>query len=311
VDNGTHRTIRGKERVFYDGYWIRHYAPPADTLASKKELIDSLTRRTFHHTESGINTPGLKLEQARQRYEEETDPARKRVNGAMLAGALFNRATDIFTSIVALEEKGIHISRQNELMKQCSECFREALELGKQVKHHSGQEGVDELWGEPFRVFALPISNYYESRYIKIALTMKAIDAIAARIVEAFDHIPGFEPVEKLIPEFSRAAREEAEIMKSDPDFFHTWPEFVSLGEQVDAIIANVPARASVEVRALLHHGELLLREGRQLINWLAGVRVPMPKSTNEYLSALSVFETRCAETGLRPSPKRRASGSG
>ena len=65
------------------------------------------------------------------------DPERKRVNAAMLAGALFNRATDLFTSIVDLGEQGIKVSENNELMRECSECFQEALNLGQQVKHIS------------------------------------------------------------------------------------------------------------------------------------------------------------------------------
>ena len=101
-ENGFIKEINGKVSVYYEGYWIRYYAPPEDTLEEKKILIESLTRRTFHHTEPGINTPGEKLELAREAYDRETDPRRKRTNGAMLAGALFNRATDIFTSIVEL-----------------------------------------------------------------------------------------------------------------------------------------------------------------------------------------------------------------
>ena len=104
--NGTRRRIGDKECVFYDGYWIRYYPPPEDGLAAKKQLIDQLTRRLFHHTEPGINTPGDRLEAARAAFERETDPRRKRVCGAMLAGALFNRATDIFTSIVDLAGQG-------------------------------------------------------------------------------------------------------------------------------------------------------------------------------------------------------------
>ncbi len=105
--NGDRRLSGGNEYVFYDGYWIRYYAPLDDTLANRKRLIDSLTRRAFHHTEAGINTPGRSLDDARAAYEKETDPARKRVNAAMLAGALFNRATDLFTSIVDLYSKSI------------------------------------------------------------------------------------------------------------------------------------------------------------------------------------------------------------
>jgi hypothetical protein len=146
-DNGTRRELYGVTRIFYEGYWVRCYAPPAENLEEKKKLIMRLTRRAFHHTEEGINTPGSCLEQARAAYEAESDPARKRVNAAMLAGALFNRATDIFTSIVDLERHGIAIGPDNELMKQCGDCFQEALELGKEVRHYSGEEGVDELWG--------------------------------------------------------------------------------------------------------------------------------------------------------------------
>ena len=94
-----------------------------------------------------INTPGSKVDAARKAWNDEVDLDRKRVNAAMLAGALFNRATDIFTSIVDLEEKGVDVSPNNELMRACSESFEEALELGKYVKHTSGHDGVDELWG--------------------------------------------------------------------------------------------------------------------------------------------------------------------
>ena len=88
-ENGATKTINGVPSVYYDGYWIRYYEPPADSLIARKRLIESLTRRTFHHTEPGINTPGENLELARAAYEKDTDPRKKRVNGAMLAGALF------------------------------------------------------------------------------------------------------------------------------------------------------------------------------------------------------------------------------
>ena len=63
--NGTKHIVDGETFVFYDDYWIRYYKPPADTLVARKNLIESLTRRTFHHTEHGINTPGHALEGAR------------------------------------------------------------------------------------------------------------------------------------------------------------------------------------------------------------------------------------------------------
>ena len=63
--NGTTSTVDGKPCVFYDGYWIRKYDPPTDEVAARRELIDQLTKRVFHHTEPGINTPGYNLDEAR------------------------------------------------------------------------------------------------------------------------------------------------------------------------------------------------------------------------------------------------------
>ena len=58
IENGTKREVDGRLCVYYDGYWIRSYTPPQESLAARQTLIFHLTRRTFHHTEAGINTPG-------------------------------------------------------------------------------------------------------------------------------------------------------------------------------------------------------------------------------------------------------------
>ena len=76
VENGTIREHDGKICIHIDGYWIRYYAPPPNTMREKKALILSLRRRVFHHTESGINSPGWRTEIARKYYEQATDPAK-------------------------------------------------------------------------------------------------------------------------------------------------------------------------------------------------------------------------------------------
>lgn len=162
--NGTRRVIDGVERVYYDGYWVKTYPIPKDTVQAKRTLIAALTRRLFNHVEHGLNIPGKRLDEARAAYESETDPQKKRVKGAMLAGALFNRATDIFTKLTELEELGVKITPDNALMRECGRCLQEALSLGRLVLHRSGEEGIDELWGEPFRAFSIPIEDFYESR---------------------------------------------------------------------------------------------------------------------------------------------------
>src|SRR6187399_978549 len=73
---GTERLISGQRRVFYDGYWIRAYDVPTDRWRAKKSLIEAMTRRLFKHVEHGINIPGVRLDEARQAYEAESDTAK-------------------------------------------------------------------------------------------------------------------------------------------------------------------------------------------------------------------------------------------
>lgn len=290
VENGTRKKCDGKECIYYDGYWIRYYPVPEDTLANRKNLIDHLTRRTFHHTESGINTPGERLEEARKAYQEQTEPARRRVNGAMLAGALFNRATDIFTAIVELESKGVKVSRDNELMKQCADCFKQALELGKQVKHHSGEEGIDELWGEPFKAFTQSAKQVFESRYLKIAQTMRDIDKIGDHLAQALSKKKHFVDAVPLLEGLIASAKLQLETMKADPAFFSVWPEFIANRELVEAY-APAPTNSSVRQRYQIDKGVKLIREGTALITYLSEARVPMPKSMRFFLQQCDQFE--------------------
>jgi hypothetical protein len=80
-------------------------------------------------------------------------------------------------------------------MHECGECFLEALELGRMVRHRGGDESIDELWGEPFKAFSIPVEDFYESRFLKIAQTMRDIDHIADALVDtlAGDRLARFE----------------------------------------------------------------------------------------------------------------------
>lgn len=292
-ENGLIENIDRCERIYYDGYWIRYYAPPSvDALATKKLLIDSLTRRAFHHTESGINTPGECLDAARAVYESETDPKRKRVNAAMLAGALFNRATDIFTAVVNLAEKGVKVSRQNELMKECGTAFKEALELGKQVRHYSGEEGIDELWGEPFKVFTSSTESYYESRYIKIAQAMRDIDRVVDVTSSVLSERPYFLGLEPLLHELGVSAKLEAETMRSDPDMFRIWPRFIAGCEAAHQYKPTINDDLNRDQLSSVQHGIRLLRRGADVISFIAGARVSMPDTLSIFLQMCDHYQS-------------------
>jgi hypothetical protein len=296
---GTRRIIDGRERVFYDGYWIRTYPTPANSLETKKRLIEALTRRLFNHTEHGLNIPGTRLDEARQGFETEIDPALKRVKAGMLAGSLFNRATDIFRNLVDLQASGVEIKSNDALMRECGRCLLEAMELGRSVLHRSGEEGIDELWGEPFRAFTAPIEEFYESRYIKIGQTKRDIDRIADAMVGTFAKIPAFARIEPAIRVFARAARIKTETLRTDPDIFDVWPQMVATGER----LASFPPDTSAETvpgisgRHNVTDGLHLIRAGRDLIFFIARARTLMPRSTREYIERCRAY----LETGSTP----------
>jgi len=303
---GTRRVLDGRERVFYDGYWIRTYPTPGNSLEAKRRLIDALTRRLFNHTEHGLNIPGTRLAEARTSYEEEADPAIKRVKAGMLAGALFNRAADIFRNLVDLQECGVEIKSSDALMRECGRCLLEAMELGRFVLHRSGEEGIDELWGEPFRAFTTPIEEFYESRYIKIGQTKRDIDRIADGMVDVFTRIPAFSGIELLIRDVARAARIKTETLRTDPDIFEVWPQLVTAGERLANFAPDEGAEIIYDISDghSISDGLKLIRAGRNLIFFITRARTPMPKSTTEYLERCNVYlETGSAPTTPAPLP--------
>ena len=300
IPDGTVAVIDGIRRIHQDGYWLKVYDPPADSLDAKKKLIQALTRRLFNHVEHGINIPGKRLDDARRSYREEQDPERKRVKGAMYAGALFNRATDIFTKLVELQELGIEIETDNALMRECGLCLQEALALGRLVLHRSGDEGIDELWGEPFRAFSIPVEAFYESRYIKIAQALREIDRLGAVMAATFSATHLFQGVAPLALEFTRIAKIKCETLRTDPDIFDVWTSFVTAGERLCAHFNAAEMPAGLEDQHLVADGRQLLQRGRDLISDITRARTPMPKSAQEYIERCEAYSARCARAETR-----------
>ncbi|MBX3686443.1 MAG: hypothetical protein KF909_09920 [Rhodocyclaceae bacterium] len=288
---GTRKVIDGQDRTYYYGYWIKAYDPPADTLKAKKRLIEGLTRRLFNHVEHGLNIPGARLEEARASYDTEVDPARKRVKGAMLAGALFNRATDIFTKLVELQALGVEIQSDNQLMRECGRCLQDALTLGRLVQHRSGEEGIDELWGEPFKAFTMPIDAFYESRYVKIAMTMRDIDRITEALIETLGGLDMFGPgIAPHLRAYADAAKIKCETLRTDPAIFDVWSTFVVAAQQVTGFAPLLPIGAADIDERETSEGKHLIQKGVDLISYITRARVPMPKSTQDFLDSCDTF---------------------
>jgi hypothetical protein len=299
VSLGTERIIDGQRRVYYYGYWVKAYDVPADTMLAKKRLIEALTRRLFSHVEHGLNVPGQRLGEARRSFDSEADPQRRRVKGAMLAGALFNRATDIFTKLVEIQALGIKIDSDNALMRECGYHLQEALDLAGMVLHRSGEEGLDELWGEPFKAFLFPIEDFYKSRYVKIAQTMEAIDRVCDELIKTFASAPAFAGIDALVRDFALAAKIKSETLSTDPEVFEVQASFVVAGEKLSAfapIVARDASRADLQ-RA--EGGADLVRQAKDLVSHVTRARVPMPKTTREFVEQLERFRRARAEPAL------------
>ena len=293
IENGFRTEIDGVTRVYYEGYWIKCYDTPGDSLSAKKSLIQSLTRRLFNHMEHGINIPGRLLDDVRAAYQAEEDPKKKRVKGAMLAGALFNRAADIFTHMVELEASGVHIHPEDQLMLTCDQCLREALEYGKLVKHRNGDPGIDELWGEPFKAFIMSVDDFYETRYLKIAMTMKNIDQAADYMVACIRNDSRFPGVDTLIQKYAKYARRKCETLRTDADIFDVWSDFVVAGEEITEFNPEqgtpVTGESMIDILDVKH----MLKEGVRLIAFITRARTPMPESTRNFVGLCEQYKQR------------------
>jgi hypothetical protein len=287
---GATKVIDGQLRIQCLGYWVKCYDVPEDTLSQKKRLIEALTRRLFNHVEHGLNIPGHRLEAARAAYEVEADPQRRRVKGAMLAGALFNRATDIFTKLVEIQALGVRIAPDNALMRECGEHLQEALALGKLVLHRSGDEGIDELWGEPLKAFAFPLEEFYRSRYVKIATTMRDIDRIRDELIATFEGTAMFAGVGPMVRDLAKAARTKTETLRTDPEVFDVWTSFVVAAEQLVHFQPHLSAAPSDEECDRAALGKQLICQTKNLIEYITRARVPMPKSTSDLFERLHAY---------------------
>jgi len=160
---------------------------------------------------------------------------------------------------------------------------------------HVEEEGIDEVWGEPFRAFTTPIADYYESRYIKVAQTMNNIESLANTIKTTFCGQPEFSQLASIIDTYADAAKHECETMKSDSTIFDIWPRFVATGEDVANFEPAIQPGHSLEHQYSMEHAMQTLVAGRNLINWVARARVPMPKSTELYVVRCAALSDRLA----------------
>ena len=202
-------------------------------------------------------------------------------------------ALGALTKVVELEEMGITVKSNNELLRECGRCFMGALEYGKQIRPLHGSEELDELWGEPFKAFTMPVDQFLETRYIKMAHAIDDIDHISKTLIELFSTEEIFTGIPEMISELAEAAKLAIETDKRDPDIIYIWPRLVAAADALHDFEPEIPEGSPHRLRNMGRRGVLLIREGTELIVDLANIRVPKPKSTEGLINRCHVFSKR------------------
>jgi hypothetical protein len=144
--------------IYIDGYWIKYYEPPPESLAAKKALIEALTRRLFNHVEHGINIPGIRWPRRGPPTSARPTPTAS-ASTAPCSPARCSTAPP--PSSPSWWSSGRR--RRGRARRRADEGVRRLPAggpgTGPLVRHRGGDEGIDELWGEPFKAFSQPIAD--------------------------------------------------------------------------------------------------------------------------------------------------------
>jgi len=87
--------------------------------------------------------------------------------------------------------------------------------------------------------------------------------------------------------------------MKSDPCIFDIWPRFVATGEALGNIKPVLQTGCTQECQYLMDEAQHTLTAGRNLIDWVARARVPMPKSTKRYFERCDALAQRMKDSRI------------
>jgi hypothetical protein len=93
-----------------------------------------------------------------------------------------------------------------------------------------------------------------------------------------------FAGIEKIITEFVVAAKVKSETLQTDEEIFDVWASFVAVSERLGCFRPTLPPRPTAEDERQATQGLQLVRAGRDLVSYVVRARVPMPKSTCEYV---------------------------
>ncbi len=89
---------------------------------------------------------------------------------------------------------------------------------------------------------------------------------------------------------------------------FEVWPAFVVAGERLNRCAPTLPPNATRDQKRCAKKGRQLIRDAVTLINHITRARVPMPKSTQAFLTRCQRFDAY--NGGIRAGVRTLETGS-
>ena len=129
-------------------------------------------------------------------------------------------------------------------------------------------------------------------------------------MLTTFGGTHAFSGIEPLICECAAAAKIRCETLHTDPEIFDVWAALVVAAEKLCAFETRSSKTSSLDEQLKVRQGLQLIATGKELIFHMTRARVPMPKSTREYVERLQRYRERVAQAPRSQLGAKRASTS-
>ncbi len=99
-----------------------------------------------------------------------------------------------------------------------------------------------------------------------------------------------FAGIEAHLADLVDSAKLKCETLQTDDVIFDVWASFVASAERLGEFVPTLPPEPTPTDQLAATQGRQLVRAGIDLISYVTRARVPMPKSTQEFLLRCVAF---------------------
>ena len=124
---------------------------------------------------------------------------------------------------------------------------------------------------------------------------MRDIDLISTTLINLFGKADSFSQVLAELEELAICCKEVTETMRSDPAMIDIWAHYVSIADELRAFKPRSREGITNAERAMARRGKELILAGVELMNDMANMRIPLPKTTHDFIQKCDAFSVKYA----------------